>query len=228
MSYHPPTEERRCTAKSKQTGDRCQNWSVPGRAVCRFHGGHGGRPAVSGRYSRALRGLKDKYETALEDDRLLDLRETLAVLDAALMEQMELAEQGAAPQSWHDAFDLLRKFMKARDADPETARELFKQLYKTLQDGSQRQQAMEALQKAAERKAIRAEAAWRIRLDAAQAINVRDLITIFTRLVLLIEDEIGPAQAKGVVDRIDRELLGGALSGSPEQATRTLAGRRKL
>ncbi len=99
---------------------------------------------------------------------------------------------------------------------------------KTLQDGSQRQHAMEALQKAAERKAIRVEAAWRIRLDAAQAINVRDLITIFTRLVLLIEDEIGPAQAKGVVDRIDRELLGGALSGSPEAASRTLASRKRL
>lgn len=183
---------------------------------------------MTGRYSKALRGLKDKYEDALEDDRLLDLRETLAVLDVALMEQMEMAEQGAAPQSWHDAFDLLRKFMKARDADPEVARELFKQLFKTLQDGSQRQEAMASLQKAAERKAIRAEAAWKIRLDAAQAINVRDLITIFTRLTLLIEDELGPDAAKVVVDRIDRELLGGALTGNPETASRTLASKRRI
>ena len=183
---------------------------------------------MTGRYSKALRGLKDKYEDALDDDRLLDLRETLAVLDVALMEQMEMAEQGAAPQSWHTAFDLLRKFMKARDADPEVARDLFKQLFKTLQDGSQRQEAMAALQKAAERKAIRAEAAWKIRLDAAQAINVRDLITIFTRLTLLIEDELGAAASKGVVDRIDRELLGGALSGNAETASRTLASKRRI
>lgn len=28
----------RCTATSKQSGQRCRNWSTPGCSVCRFHG----------------------------------------------------------------------------------------------------------------------------------------------------------------------------------------------
>lgn len=37
----PRNKEKRpqCTAKSKQTGERCKNTCVPGKRVCRFHGG---------------------------------------------------------------------------------------------------------------------------------------------------------------------------------------------
>lgn len=31
-------DDKRCTAKSKQTGNRCGNWAVKGLKVCRFHG----------------------------------------------------------------------------------------------------------------------------------------------------------------------------------------------
>lgn len=34
-----PVGERRCTATSKRTGQRCGQWSVVGGTVCRFHGG---------------------------------------------------------------------------------------------------------------------------------------------------------------------------------------------
>ena len=34
-----PDDPRRCTARSKQSGERCRNWSAQGQKVCRFHGG---------------------------------------------------------------------------------------------------------------------------------------------------------------------------------------------
>ncbi len=38
-------EKKRCKAKSKQSGERCKNWAVPGYEVCHYHGA-GGRPKI--------------------------------------------------------------------------------------------------------------------------------------------------------------------------------------
>lgn len=36
----PPRKDgKRCTAKSKTTGERCKNPPIPGGTVCRYHGG---------------------------------------------------------------------------------------------------------------------------------------------------------------------------------------------
>lgn len=35
----PPPPERQCTANSKQTGQRCGRYALPGLTVCRYHGG---------------------------------------------------------------------------------------------------------------------------------------------------------------------------------------------
>jgi hypothetical protein len=52
-------------------------------------------------------------------------------------------------------------------------------------------------------------------------------VTVFTRLVLLIEDELGVQASKSIVDRIDRELLDGALGMDAEQGGKRLVQRRK-
>ncbi len=52
----------RCTARSKQTGERCKNTAVPGKTVCRFHGGLSSGPPVGSK--NALR--TGAHETILE------------------------------------------------------------------------------------------------------------------------------------------------------------------
>ncbi len=52
-------EHRRCTAKSKRSGERCRRLASVGRTVCSMHGGKSlARPAslawVNGRHSRTL------------------------------------------------------------------------------------------------------------------------------------------------------------------------------
>ena len=138
-----------------------------------------------------------------------------------------MAEEGASPQSWRKAADLMKDLNAARGGDPAEAAAILRELDKLLTEGAERATAMEAMAKAAEKKAIRTEAAWKVRLDAAQAINARDLVTVFTRLVLLIEDELGVQASKSIVDRIDRELLDGALGMDAEQGGKRLVQRRR-
>ena len=45
-----PPDNRRCTAKSKRSQQRCKNWAMRERAVCRFHGGKSYRGLASPRY----------------------------------------------------------------------------------------------------------------------------------------------------------------------------------
>jgi len=60
-------EDRRCTAKSKQSGERCKRYATPGATVCFIHGG--GNPRVSARAAerlaeqRARRTLSDLEQT---------------------------------------------------------------------------------------------------------------------------------------------------------------------
>jgi len=214
--YIKPSEERQCSAKSKQSQKRCRRWAAPGKTKCIIHGGRvrmSSKQMRGGRYSKVLKGLKDRYIEALEDDRLFDLRETLAIMDTALMEQLEQAEQGATPQSWADAYTKLREFHQATSVNDSTTAALrLNELHGILKSGAQRSKAMEKVVAAAERKARRTEAAWRVRLDAQQVVNVRDLVAIFTRMTFLIEDECGAAEARNVIERMDTELFGGMLT----------------
>lgn len=85
---------RQCEATSKRSGERCRKHAMRGRNVCMSHGGKTPRGAASphfktGRYSRSLPGhLVATYERALNDPRLLSLRDELALTDAMIAETL--------------------------------------------------------------------------------------------------------------------------------------------
>ena len=106
----------RCKAKTKQTGKRCKRSPTPGREVCRLHGGATPRGIDSphfkhGRYSKAMPDrLIEKYETARNDPDLITMRDDIALIDARIMDQLELAE--ADPVIWEGITDLIEKRRK--------------------------------------------------------------------------------------------------------------------
>ena len=53
----PDWPGKRCSARSKRTGEPCRNPAVLGWSVCRMHGARGGRPARSGPDWRQARKL---------------------------------------------------------------------------------------------------------------------------------------------------------------------------
>ena len=88
-------DSRRCTATSKQSGERCKRAASRGRTVCAMHGGKSLRGAdhpnfKTGRYSKALpHRLLRNYEKLRDDTALISMRDEVALLDLKLLERVE-------------------------------------------------------------------------------------------------------------------------------------------
>ena len=80
------------------------------------------------------------------------------------------------------------------------------QLGELLESGVEDDRALDLLARAAERLARRQEKAWSIRLDAATALNARDLVAVLSRFADIVLEETNK-QAR-VIRRVDAEVLG--------------------
>lgn len=205
-TFEPGDEPHRCCAKSKSTQNRCRQRVVPGRRVCRYHGGLGGRPPTHGRYSKDLGRFREAYQESLNDPGLMDLRETMALLDLAVQRATRRAAQFDSPEFRSRCLDV---YEEARGADtPEGVSDALNRLGTLLRDGIQEDAAFEELSKAAERLARRQEKAWSIKLDAATAINARDLTAVLSRFADIILVEAPKDAAARIIRRLDAEVLG--------------------
>jgi len=216
-TFEPGDEPNRCCAKAKSTGQRCGKPVVPGRRVCRVHGGLGGAPPTHGRYAKGLGRFREAYQDARQDPSLLDLRETLALLDIHVQKAAERAGEADTPEFRKSALEL---FETARAAtDPQEVAAALNGLGEILRAGVSEDRALEALAKAAERLSRRQEKAWQIRLDAATALNARDLTAVLARFADIVLEEVPKDAAARVIRRIDAEVLG-----SGQAATRLSVG----
>ena len=196
----------RCTAKSKQTQDRCTKSVVAGRAVCRYHGGLGGRPIVHGRYSKALGSLRGAYEESRSDPTLMELRDTLAVLDVIVQKTAERVGQFDTTDFRARAIDLYQEAQAS--TDPQELRSKLRLLGTLLREGTDEDGALKALSQAVERLAKRQEEAWKIRLSAANVINARDMVALLGRFAEIVLDEADNDIATRIISRIDGEIMG--------------------
>jgi len=205
-TYEPGDEPNRCCAKSKSTGKRCGRTVVPGRRVCRYHGGLGGGPVKHGRYAKGLGRFRDAYQSALNDPSLLDLRETIALLDITVQKAVERASDCDSPNFRAMALELYEKAM--RNLGEEEGQQALNELGDLLQRGIAEDGALDELAKAAERLGRRQEKAWQIKLDAATAINARDLVAVMARWADIVLDECDKDAAGRIIRRVDAEVLG--------------------
>lgn len=205
-TYEPGDEPNRCCAKSKTTGSRCSKPVVPGRRVCRYHGGLGGRPPESGRYSKGLGKLREAYDESRNDPALLDLRETLALLDIVVKKAAERAANADSPEFRSEALELYETARGA--ATPEEGAAALNALGALLRRGAEEDKALKALAETAERLSRRQEKAWQIRLDAAMAINARDLVAVLSRFADIVLEEAPKDVAGRIVRRLDGEIMG--------------------
>jgi len=196
----------RCTAKSRQTGNRCTKTVVKGRAVCRYHGGLGGRPIIHGRYSKAMGSLREAYEEAMNDPTLMELRDSLAVLDVVVQKAAARASEQDTPGFRRKAAALYRE---AQDSgDPQVMARKLAELGALLEKGTDGDAALKALGEAVERLAKRQEKAWDIRLSAANVINARDMVAMLSRFADIVIEESDKDVATRIISRIDGEIMG--------------------
>lgn len=205
-TFEPGDEPWRCCAKNRQ-GNRCGQRVVPGRRVCRLHGGASpGGPIKHGRYSKSLGRFKEAYEEAKNDPSLMDLRESLALLDLTVQRAAERATENDTPEFRKSALQLARSVQDSVGTDDFEAQ--LGDLIELLEKGVREDGALEELARAAERLGRRQEKAWGIRLDAATALNARDLVAVLSRFADIVLEEASKDAARRIVSRIDGEILG--------------------
>ena len=210
-TFEDGDEPWRCRARTKSSTAeepvRCGNHKEPGYEVCRYHGAKGGRPIIHGKRSRRLGRFQKMYEEAIASgEDLFDLRDTLAIMDVALDRAAERGGQLDTPDFRETAWAI---FEDARQqTDPDQQRQRLADLGRLLRDGVAEDAAFKQLTEAAQALAHRQEKAWAVRLNAAQALNARDLVVVMNRFIQIVTEE-SPDHAGRIVERIDLEILGG-------------------
>jgi hypothetical protein len=117
----------RCNATSKRTGKPCGAPAVTGRNVCRTHGGR--TPAgtasgrfTSGKYSRYMPSqLLDRYEEAIHDSALLELRDDIALVDVRIADLLTCLDTGESGARWKEAKHALAAYKRAHGTTGEAA-----------------------------------------------------------------------------------------------------------
>ena len=113
---------RRCKGKSRQTGLRCRRPARLHSDYCRYHGGNVKGKTLGmrsgqfkhGKYSKLLpKKLSETYERGLQDPRLLELREEIALIDARLAEITERLGTGESDKTWFDLREVWKDFLTA-------------------------------------------------------------------------------------------------------------------
>jgi hypothetical protein len=109
-----------CAAKSKQTGRQCKKQAVPGKRVCRIHGGATPVGIAShafrhGRYSKYLpTNMLPRYRQAYDDPNLLALNEEIALVDARLADLLVRVDQGESGALWLELRSAHHDLLQAR------------------------------------------------------------------------------------------------------------------
>ena len=98
-----------CTAKSKQSGKRCERAAMHGSTVCYMHGGKSPKGIASssfqtGKYSKYLpERLLERYHNAVADTQLLELDHEIALVDSRLADLLTRVDTGEAGKLWEKA-----------------------------------------------------------------------------------------------------------------------------
>ena len=82
---------KQCKAKSKRSGNQCNNQAMYNKNVCRMHGGKAGRPPTHGLTSKELPAKVAEQRKVLLDNKeqLLDLEPLIATLKAKLDDKQD-------------------------------------------------------------------------------------------------------------------------------------------
>jgi hypothetical protein len=111
---------RRCTARSKRTGQQCKRRPAVGRTVCAMHGGKSPFGPASatyqaGRYSKILPArLLSRYREASEDQELLALRSEIALIDSRLADVLSRVDTGESSRVWKSLAEAYGKLRTAQ------------------------------------------------------------------------------------------------------------------
>jgi len=205
------SEPERCHAARKRDGARCEQPVVKGQWVCRYHGGlsTGAKTKKTGHFSGVLNRMRESYEEGLADrEALYSLDETLSMMQVLTERAVVRAEECDSPKLRATGFALLKEALAAMDSgDGKRAGDKFRALYDLLEKGVSEDATLDALTKAVEKFAARKEAAWGVRLKAAEAMNKGDVTMLLAKMIDIMADEADADVAGRVAKRVAGEVF---------------------
>ena len=172
--------------------------------ACRVHGGGAGPPlSAGGRYSKVLRGWRGLYEEARTNQALLDTREDLALMDAALAPLLRRAEEGDCP-GWRakvrDAFEALDQAVKRKHHALVGQR--MRDLGKLIADGAEADEVAEDLVRHVDRRAARAHRINELEVKRDQVVSLSELTMVFASWVEALREQLDDATFRQVLPKL--------------------------
>jgi len=223
----------RCSAKSKRSGKQCKKDAVKGREVCHIHGGKSLAGPESGRWvdgsSSKFRAIFTgdslaHYEAAREDDRYLELREDLAVLDTLFYESLRRARVGESGELVRELAEQWRRFQEAQPSkDATTAGRALRRVGELIGEGVAREKAQEHALDVQDRKRRTSETERKRIVDQERTITQVQAMGFVAGMIALMRESIsGEANEEVILARFNagaarlvREYVGGGAGGHP-------------
>jgi hypothetical protein len=209
---------RRCTAKSKTSGQQCKNPAIAPTDKCRFHGGYSPRGVAHpsfkhGQHSRYLpKHLKRDYRLAIKDPELLSLRSQVALLASR---EMELTRDLAATEGppWEQVVGALvdvENVMAAGDQDQ--SKVALSELAKIVREGADQGGRYatvwaELRQVILERTKVAQAEHKRMELVGGY-VAVQDLMAVLMGLLEAVRQHVTDMRARQAIQNRFNELIG--------------------
>jgi hypothetical protein len=198
----------KCGAKTR-SGEPCKTNGLP-NGRCRLHGGLSLSGAASatfkhGLYSKSLpERLASRYEEALGDGQLLELRREAALLTAITDEQIAKLDTGETGAHWARLQDGWADYEKAGDKDREHKLWLVGRL---IEDGAREAEAVRELRSTILDKARIAESERKRLVEAHQVITVERLMALVGAISAAVIEEVPDRERRAaILSRFERLL----------------------
>jgi hypothetical protein len=190
-----------CGAKTRN-GGYCMKSPVAARNRCRLHGGRSPRGIASphfkdGKYTIELGGeLSRRYQQALGDEKLLELRDEIALLEARIAELLKRVDTGESGATWRlirTTYNNLRKAASANDQQ-KFAEEL-NELGRLITKGHSDYTTWDDIFKSVTVKRKLAESERKHLVETKQMMTAEEAYATLSFVVSVIKEEVSDQQA---------------------------------
>lgn len=210
-----------CGAQTRAGGICTQAARPNGR--CRSHGGNAAKGLKAGafktgRYSKALKHLDESIGARVDDPKLVDPRRSIAVQEHALARISEMLEELDSPDFRERVRTQLNTAMLLMKDDPVEALSLLRKTQALVNRGVDESRALTAMRESAASLNQSQTRYWQMAMNATRAISPEEFIQTMFRMADIIESEVDTNAARRILARTDREVCGGALGLSDDEA----------
>lgn len=202
----------RCKAKSKRSGEQCKRSAVVGREVCAVHGGKSPKGAASalfktGKYSKYLPArMLAAYESSLNDPQLLDLKQSVALIDARLTDLLSRVDSGESGALWMAVVGTYNHLRKTyRGGDHVQIMKAFAVMDEVINKAIDDYAAWGEIGQLLDARRKHVETQQRVELQGERAVPAEQLMTFMGAVLHLIQTSVSSQQEKQrIADGIDR------------------------